>query len=213
MKPLPFQPSKSIYIAGPMRGYKDLNFPAFDAAKTLLQQYFGEVISPADLSRQAGKISPNPDAAELREIALTDLTEIVSNANAIYMLRGWERSPGARAEYAVAEWLGLNIYFEKDQPQGAPERSILDEAKAITEGDRRRDYDKATPNHARIAGAWNWYLLSRKHPRGPLSALDVAHMMLLLKIARAVFTPTRDSYVDIAGYARCGAQISGFEHE
>ena len=35
--------------------------------------------------------------------------------------------------------------------------------------------------------------------------------MILLKMARAVYTPTRDSYVDIAGYARCAAEIAGFE--
>lgn len=28
-------------------------------------------------------------------------------------------------------------------------------------------------------------------------------MMVLLKIARDIFTPTRDNLADIAGYARC----------
>lgn len=91
--------------------------------------------------------------------------------------------------------------------------SILDTALAVTSGDRRRDYDKATPNHERIARHWNAYIQSRKDPNSELTALDVAHLMILLKIARAVYTPTRDSYVDIAGYARCSAQIAGFETE
>ena len=91
--------------------------------------------------------------------------------------------------------------------------SILDTALAVTTGDRRRDYDKATPNHERIARIWNAYIQSRKDPNAALTALDVAHLMILLKIARAVYTPTRDSYVDIAGYARCSAQIAGFETE
>jgi hypothetical protein len=91
--------------------------------------------------------------------------------------------------------------------------SILDTALAVTTGDRRRDYDKATPNHERIARIWNAYIQSRKDPNAELTALDVAHLMILLKIARAVYTPTRDSYVDIAGYARCSAQIAGFETE
>lgn len=91
--------------------------------------------------------------------------------------------------------------------------SILDTALAVTSGDRRRDYDKATPNHERIARIWNAYIQSRKDPNAELTALDVAHLMILLKIARAVYTPTRDSYVDIAGYARCSAQIAGFETE
>lgn len=91
--------------------------------------------------------------------------------------------------------------------------SILQTALDVTSGDRRRDYDKATTNHERIARHWNAYIQSRKDPNAELSALDVAHLMILLKVARAVYTPTRDSYVDIAGYARCSAQIAGFESE
>lgn len=97
------------------------------------------------------------------------------------------------------------------EPQPQEERCILDIAKEITSGARRRDYDNATRNHERIAAAWNWYLSARKDPTAPLTGLDACHMMILLKMARGVFTPTVDTYVDLAGYARCGAQIAGFE--
>lgn len=99
----------------------------------------------------------------------------------------------------------LNSFYEKG------EKSVLEEAIAVTSGPRRRDYDRADANHKRIARFWNAYIQSRKEPNAELSALDVAHLMILLKMARAVYTPTRDSYVDIAGYARCCAQIAGFE--
>jgi hypothetical protein len=92
-----------------------------------------------------------------------------------------------------------------------PQESILEEALKATSGPRRRDYDAASPNHKRIADAWEWYIRARKDPGAPLSALDAAHMMILLKLARACYTPTRDTYIDIAGYARCAAEISGFE--
>ena len=97
--------------------------------------------------------------------------------------------------------------------QNTDNKSILEDAIEVTTGARRRDYDSPRPNHERIARLWNAYLQSRAAADAPLSALDVSHMMILLKIARVVFTPTRDSYVDIAGYARCGAQIAGFEQE
>jgi hypothetical protein len=90
-------------------------------------------------------------------------------------------------------------------------KSILQDALEVTSGERRRDYDAAEPNHERIAEAWNWYITSRKQPNAPLSPLDAAHMMILLKLARSCYTPTRDTYVDIAGYARCAAEIAGFE--
>lgn len=90
-------------------------------------------------------------------------------------------------------------------------KSILQEALECTSGPRRRDYDEAEPNHQRIADVWDWYLNARRHPGDPISALDAAHMMLLLKVARSCYTPTRDNYVDMAGYARCAAEIAGFE--
>jgi hypothetical protein len=90
--------------------------------------------------------------------------------------------------------------------------SILQSAIEATEGDRRRDYDSPLINHERIAKLWNAYLDCRAKDAGEqISALDVAHMMILLKIARACKIPTRDTYVDIAGYAKCGAEIAGHE--
>jgi hypothetical protein len=88
---------------------------------------------------------------------------------------------------------------------------ILDEAIRVTSGDRRRDYDHPTPNHERIAALWNAYLGVREEADAEVSPYDASIMMILLKIARAAHTPTRDSFVDIAGYARCAAQIAGFE--
>jgi hypothetical protein len=38
-----------IYLAGPMRGRKFFNFPAFDAARDILLSQGYEVISPADM--------------------------------------------------------------------------------------------------------------------------------------------------------------------
>lgn len=41
------------------------------------------------------------------------------------------------------------------------------------------------------------------------SAIDVSMMMALLKIARIkTGTATEDSFVDLAGYAACGAEIA-----
>lgn len=92
-------------------------------------------------------------------------------------------------------------------------QSVLEEAAAATSGDRRRDYGTATANHERIADGWNWYLNARPAPDAPITPLDAAMMMIVLKIARSVHRPKRDNFVDIIGYARCGAQIAGFEPE
>lgn len=91
--------------------------------------------------------------------------------------------------------------------------SILETAIQVTSGEKQRDYDKASATHQRIAEGWNWYLKSRKNPQEQISSLDVAHMMVILKLARSCYTPTRDTYVDIAGYAKCASQILQFEIE
>jgi hypothetical protein len=81
---------------------------------------------------------------------------------------------------------------------------ILEEALRITSGDRRRDYDHPLPNHQRIALLWNAYEgIKPEGQRGADSPQDVAAKMILLKLARHVFTPKRDNLVDVCGYARC----------
>ena len=47
----------------------------------------------------------------LKTIANTLLGDLV-DCDAIYMLRGWENSKGARAEHAVAVWVGLDIMYQ-----------------------------------------------------------------------------------------------------
>lgn len=63
------------------------------------------------------------------------------------------------------------------------------------------EYGEPEDNFKKIADYWSLYL-GRK-----LTGLDVAHMMLLLKLARAEATGTVDTYVDIAGYAACAGEI------
>lgn len=90
-----------FYIAGPMTGYPDCNRAAFDAkAKELTEQGY-IVINPAML--------PNGlTQAEYMDICLA----MVRSVDAVYLLKGWEGSAGARAEYALAEKLGLMTEVE-----------------------------------------------------------------------------------------------------
>jgi hypothetical protein len=112
-----------VYIAGPMRGVPRFNFPAFDAAKKKLVAQGFEVISPADMDRDIGfdpaDLPPDYDWHDIDSIgfSLPDAihrdVEAVKKCNAIYMLCGWERSRGACAEKALAEWMGLTVLYEQ----------------------------------------------------------------------------------------------------
>lgn len=86
-------------------------------------------------------------------------------------------------------------------------RSVLQDALEIAGADRSRDYGHPLPNHERIANFWNTYIKNRDTPTAPLEAVDVAYMMMLMKLARLQHTFKRDSLVDIAGYVRCAEMI------
>ena len=111
-----------VYLAGPMRGYPNFNFPAFKEATTKLREEGYEVFSPAekdiekygeDLFRKTDGDQAKADSQgfNLREALAMDLEFICKEAEGIFMLPGWEKSKGATAEKAIAEALGLWVKF------------------------------------------------------------------------------------------------------
>ena len=83
---------------------------------------------------------------------------------------------------------------------------VLEQAKTIVNGERDEEYGVPENNFGRIARLWSTYL-DEPDRIGPE---DVAIMMMLLKVARlrSSFYESMDSWVDIAGYAACGAEIA-----
>jgi len=89
--------------------------------------------------------------------------------------------------------------------------SIVDDAKRIVRGERRRTYGKPGESFERIAALWSEYLrlLNKARGHAVLMPEDVAAMMRLMKEARLIQAlDHRDSYVDLVGYALCGAEIA-----
>lgn len=79
----------------------------------------------------------------------------------------------------------------------------LDRAKQCVCGQRENEYGSPEDNFQSIADLWSVY------KNTDFTATDVAMMMALLKIARIkTGTATEDSFVDLAGYAACGAEIA-----
>lgn len=111
-----------VYLAGPMRGYPEFNFPTFYKAARMLRAKGYHIFSPAerDNERHGADISKGNATGDeaiasaqhgfnLREALGADLAWICSEAEAIALLPGWEKSKGAKAEYAAAIALGLQI--------------------------------------------------------------------------------------------------------
>ena len=87
--------------------------------------------------------------------------------------------------------------------EGQDECDILLEACRITEGSRKEMYGAPEDNLARIADLWSVILKRKVEPK------EVALCMIALKLARSVNSTSRDSWVDIAGYARVGWMCDG----
>lgn len=118
-----------IYLSGPMRGYKQFNFPMFDKAAAKLTKAGFHVANPAAHDRQAfpdietweGFESGDTEKCPkfiLPESLAWDFAQILSS-DAIVLLPGWEKSSGAKAERFVAESVGKMIFLYSDtQPAG-----------------------------------------------------------------------------------------------
>ena len=99
-----------IYLAGPMRGYHEFNFPMFHRAAERLRARGYEVFSPAEKGIETNLTEAKADTLDFRRrVFLMDTTWICKKAEAVALLPGWEKSTGALAERALAETLGLTI--------------------------------------------------------------------------------------------------------
>ena len=109
-----------IYLAGPMRGIKAYNHPAFDRATTKLRAEGYVVFSPAEHDRDLWPDLDWPNLSgnlemdgltlpDMRKVIKGDLDWIADNADAIALLPGWQNSRGCRVEHALGIFLGLWI--------------------------------------------------------------------------------------------------------
>ena len=90
----------------------------------------------------------------------------------------------------------------------------LTTALELTGGDRAKTHGDKRQNHQNIADLWNAYFADKliKSPSEPFQAVDVALMMLLVKVARTKSgTHNPDNFVDMAGYAGVAAECADHE--
>ena len=215
--------SKQVYIAGPMRGYKCYNYPAFDVMRNFVNGMTGcAAYSPADADREQGfdplELPQDHDwhswpAGLDRRATIAGCLRELMKCEEMVLLPGWIQSQGACAECAVARWLGLRIWVSPqdisqswyelagciDPAATADPEDILTEALRITQGDRQNAYGPPDQDFTRTAAMWSTL-------KGvEFSAREVAMFMIALKLSRETHQRNRDNWTDIAGYARCGS--------
>lgn len=78
-------------------------------------------------------------------------------------------------------------------------KALLEDAAHIVTTDRNIEYGEPEDTFARIATLWSAYL------GVTIRDIDVAILMIQMKVARLSANPnSRDSWLDVAGYAACG---------
>lgn len=92
----------ALYLAGPMTGLPDFNYPAFFAAADALRQAGYTVLNPADIG-----LHPTWTWADYMRVGLETL---MTQADAVAVLPGWESSRGARLEVRLARRCGLRVH-------------------------------------------------------------------------------------------------------
>lgn len=95
-----------------------------------------------------------------------------------------------------------------------PERvEILNEAAGLIVGQRQQDYGTPEENFQRMADYANIHFGKNLKYNIPITPRQTAEYMILLKMARTINSPTRDSYVDIGGYAGIAGELAQLETE
>ena len=94
-----------VYISGPITGHEDYMDRFWQAEKHLEEKNYS-VINPAEISTKL------PCDITYEEQLYLDMG-LLAMCDAIYMLKGWHRSAGAKAELALAEKLGHEVIFQQ----------------------------------------------------------------------------------------------------
>lgn len=123
----------TAYLAGPMRGIKEFNFPAFRRATKILRDKGITIISPHELDESAGYFwegfTGNEYLAEFNFDLVERLTEdihAIGEVDAVILLDGWSNSSGASAEASFAWAVGKSVFqFEEGNRMNGFTNSLL----------------------------------------------------------------------------------------
>lgn len=99
----------TYYLAGPMGGIAELNFPLFKEAAKILRGRGLQIVSPVELAEalpgEIGTESELPYSEYMRE----DIRGLM-NCDNLLLLPHWQQSRGARLEVYLADFFKMKVW-------------------------------------------------------------------------------------------------------
>ena len=99
------------YIAGPMSGIEEFNYPAFDHAMDICEKLDIRCMSPHAPFRND---SPELHASRSYQWHISSALRMQLRCDGIILLPGWSTSKGARREFDIALDLGWKAWYLDD---------------------------------------------------------------------------------------------------
>ena len=177
------------YICGPMSGYPDMNFPAFNEAAANLTTFGHEPQNPASYG----------DIAQPWEWNMKIAVGLLMGSDSMVLLPGWEGSKGAVIEYDLARKLKYPIYTYPNLERFR--ESAAQEGHRLTTTARQATYGLPEDDYKRTVGAFN--ALTGKD----LTVAQGMLFMVCVKLSREAHQHTRDNLADGIGYLNCQDQM------
>lgn len=100
------QQKEKVYISGPITGTNDY-MTRFGQGEGKMKALGYDVINPAQVTKSLPESTTHDEYMAICRV-------LVPMADAIYMMKGWENSEGAREELELAQNSGIMVLYEKD---------------------------------------------------------------------------------------------------
>jgi hypothetical protein len=109
---------ETYYLAGPMTGRPQFNFPMFNAVASMLRIQGFNIMSPAelddplirDLAMESAEGDDTINTDSWGDFLSRDVKIVADEVDGVICLPGWEPSKGARLEVFVAVCQGKDVY-------------------------------------------------------------------------------------------------------
>lgn len=111
--------SKKFYLTGPMTGLPQFNFPLFHAAAAALRAAGHEVVSPAEMDKDAGIeefVMASPDGMDMTpeqywRLLSRDVEIVALQCDGLVFLPDWWKSRGAKLEAMTGLLNKLEFFY------------------------------------------------------------------------------------------------------